>query len=47
MGDPATSGREPFWADVIIFAKGLYEVVAMLLLSVTVLTLTGTLRERD
>lgn len=31
--------------DAIMIAKGLYEIVGMMLLSVTILTLTGTLRD--
>lgn len=39
----------PWWAseDGVLVGKALYEIVGMLLLSITVLTLTGTLRERE
>ena len=44
--DPAAFPNE--WsARTVVIAKALYEILGMLLVSITVLTLAGTLRERD
>ncbi|GAA4040484.1 hypothetical protein [Parerythrobacter jejuensis] len=34
-------------AELLVTAKGLYEIIGMLLVSITILTLTGTLREKE